>query len=110
MKALLMILPHVVIAITAYYFRYNPPQEINPMMGYRTKRSMKSQEAWDFSQKYSANLLSNWATASTIGLLINYFINKPEDPTNFTITSVVLMVILVIGVVYFTEKELKNKF
>jgi len=31
-----------------------PPKQINYFYGYRTKSSMKSKDAWDFSQKYSA--------------------------------------------------------
>lgn len=31
-----------------------PPKKINQLYGYRTKNSMKSQEAWVFSQKYAS--------------------------------------------------------
>ncbi|MDA0356796.1 MAG: SdpI family protein, partial [Bacteroidetes bacterium] len=31
-----------------------PPKKINSLYGYRTRSSMKNQERWDFSQKYSA--------------------------------------------------------
>lgn len=30
-----------------------PPKKINHLYGYRTTASMKSQERWDFAQKYS---------------------------------------------------------
>ncbi len=32
-----------------------PPRNINSLYGYRTGRSMKSQQAWDFAQLYSAS-------------------------------------------------------
>ena len=33
-----------------------PPKSINWHYGYRTKRSMKSQEAWEFVQQYCGRL------------------------------------------------------
>jgi len=37
-------------------FKY-PPKIINSLYGYRTLISMKSQERWDFAQRYSAQKL-----------------------------------------------------
>lgn len=34
-----------------------PPKKINFLYGYRTNLSMKTQENWDYSQKYSAKLI-----------------------------------------------------
>lgn len=34
-----------------------PPKKINYFYGYRTMSSMRSQERWDFSQKYSSILM-----------------------------------------------------
>ena len=38
-------------ALILYRF---PPKKINYFYGYRTAKSMKSQECWDFAQKFSA--------------------------------------------------------
>lgn len=35
-------------------FKLYPPKKINNFYGYRTTRSVKSQQAWDFAQRYSA--------------------------------------------------------
>lgn len=52
-----------------------PPKQINGLYGYRTKRSMRSQAAWDFAQKYGASRLIYLGlalmAASTVGLLID---------------------------------------
>lgn len=37
-------------------FLKNPPKERNGLYGYRTARSMKSQGAWDFAQRYMGEL------------------------------------------------------
>lgn len=34
------------------YFRKNAPKEINPYFGYRTKRSMRNQETWQYAHKH----------------------------------------------------------
>ena len=36
---------------------YYPPKKINHFYGYRTTASMRSQEAWNFAQLYSAKLM-----------------------------------------------------
>ncbi|WP_442847270.1 SdpI family protein [Leeuwenhoekiella sp. H156] len=38
-------------AVVLYRF---PPKHINYLYGYRTAKSMKSQQHWDFAQKFSA--------------------------------------------------------
>ena len=47
-------------------FMKNPPTEINPGYGYRTAMSSKSQEAWDFAQKYMGEV---WFKAGRFLLL-----------------------------------------
>jgi len=37
-------------------FRTRPPAEINGVYGYRTARSMKSRETWDFAHRYIGGL------------------------------------------------------
>ena len=47
----------IIFMITGFVMFKFPPKNINMLYGYRTTRSMKNQEQWDFSQKYSAKLL-----------------------------------------------------
>ena len=51
----------IAVGLILYFF---PPKKINSLYGYRTASSMKSQEKWDFSQKYSAKIMM------TIGLFL----------------------------------------
>lgn len=37
-----------------------PPNSVNQLYGYRTKRSMASQEAWDYAQVRSVELMRHW--------------------------------------------------
>ena len=38
------------------FLQKKPPKSINATFGYRTTRSMKSQDAWDFAQAYCGRL------------------------------------------------------
>lgn len=85
-----------------------PPKEINDLYGYRTKRSRASQEAWDFAQEYSNDLLI-WVGAYNILIgCIGLFIATRE------LTGVILsLLFLGLSVWYLywkTEGELKKRF
>ena len=45
-----------VMAYVGWRFMKKPPRKINDTHGYRTKRSMKSQEAWEFAHGYCGML------------------------------------------------------
>ncbi|MDX1278523.1 SdpI family protein [Oceanihabitans sediminis] len=83
-----------------------PPKKINSIYGYRTVRSMKNQNTWDFAQKYSAKLLLGIGAALQLASTIYYL---------FTIEGLAQLIInacLIIGAVVFvfvkTENTLKN--
>lgn len=47
-----VVLVPIIAIITGYKMKTKPPKEINNTVGYRTKRSKASQEAWDFANVY----------------------------------------------------------
>ncbi len=47
----------LILIVAAIIIQKFPPKEINDLYGYRSGRSKQSQEAWDFAQPYSAELL-----------------------------------------------------
>lgn len=85
-----------------------PPKNINYFYGYRTKRSMKSQEAWKFAQSYSAKIFIRGGVVfipmGIIGLLVNY---HQTCNLAFGLGSLFLFCIFLI---YKTEKKLKQNF
>ncbi len=46
------VFPSVMMMIFGTLFRKYPPEDINSFYGYRTRRSMKDQQRWDFAQRY----------------------------------------------------------
>ena len=51
---LLLIFPVTMIGFGVLW-KKSPPKTINMAFGYRTTRSMKNKETWDFAHKYMAN-------------------------------------------------------
>ncbi len=94
--------------IVGYFFSKNPPKEINMLYGYRTKRSMASQEQWDFAQSYSAKEMMNQGKYLILISLIGLFL-KPGE-TFSIISAVVLILLSCILMIVKTEKQLKEKF
>ncbi|PVY40533.1 SdpI family protein [Pontibacter virosus] len=88
--------------------RKYPPKQINGLYGYRTSRSMLSQERWGFAQQFAAKefLKSGVRLASiaVLGLVVNIG------------NGVGLAIGLVIGLAFvaipwmLTEKALKERF
>jgi uncharacterized membrane protein len=85
-----------------------PPKNINSLYGYRTKSSMKNQENWDFSQKYSAKLLVGLGLFFVALFLITNHINNFLPLNEFVDLGIILA--SVFALLFLTEKAIKNKF
>jgi len=91
----------------------NPPKTINRVFGYRTSRSMKNQETWDFAQVYCGKLWwkIGWIMLpfSIVGMIP--VIGKDDDFVG-GIGAVVITVecIILFLSIFFVEKALVKKF
>lgn len=91
----------------------HPPRTANSLYGYRTSRSMKSQEAWDFAQRYFGRL---WFLMSLILLPVSAVITAllaARGEVALTVGSLVLLtvqLIPLISVVIPTERALRTHF
>jgi len=94
--------------LLGYFFAKNPPKDINPLYGYRTKRSMSSQEKWDFAQIYSAKEMIKHGKYLMLGSLLGLFLQPGE--TFSIISAVVLILLSCIFLIVNTEKKIKQKF
>lgn len=98
------------------YFRKNAPKEINPYFGYRTKRSMRNQETWQYAHKHCGKL---WFVIGLIMLFLSYaamvvmLLTLSRDTTTVgTYGGIVIGVqcIILIASCFPTEFALKKKF
>ncbi len=83
-----------------------PPKKINALYGYRTSRSMKSQELWDIAQVLGGNAMTILGAIMTMTLLlISLFIPLLQ----LIITMLVLLTVGSIAMMIVTEKILKKR-
>src|SRR6218665_902714 len=85
-----------------------PPKKINSFYGYRTPASMKSQERWTFSQRFSAIAMLQ----SGLGLLAVSGLGfwSPFSPSVNNTLAWTALIAAVILMLYRTEKAIKAKF
>lgn len=67
-----------------------PPRRINHLYGYRTPASMKSQERWDFAQRYAAIEMSKLGVLLISTSLVGLWYH-PDDATGTLITAVAIL-------------------
>ncbi len=95
----------ILAGIIMWYF---PPKKINPFYGYRTNSSIKSQQHWDFAQKYSAKeSIKLGALLAVVPLIL--FIIDIEHYTGMWI-GLGLLLLTVLLLFWRTEKALKQHF
>lgn len=92
--------------VIGYLFMRFPPKKINSFYGYRTPRSMRSQEAWDFANKYSSALMFYFFLSMPLVQLIGWFTVGPKPAA---LVSAVYLTVGLIALMIHTEIKLKQK-
>jgi len=98
-------------------WRKNGPKTINSVYGYRTKRSMASQEAWNFAHIYSGKI---FLSVGLIQLVLTLFLciywggyYKSADSDfigQVTIVVLSIQTLVFIAIIPIVEFELKKRF
>jgi len=107
-----LLIPGLMIICGKYYIK-KAPKNINHFVGYRTKRSMKNNETWNFAHNYMGKLWFKYGVVLLIVSVLLMFlpIGQDEDAVGglaAIITMVQAFVMIVPGVL--TEKALKKNF
>ncbi len=106
-----MLLINIVVAVSilgiSYGFKRFCPGEINDFVGYRTKRSMSSQEAWDFANRYSSDTLFKCSIGVVIFQMLAMFILPQSTALLITVS---IWIIVLIATIILTEQKLRRKF
>jgi len=89
----------------SYLFKRFYPKEINILIGYRTKRSMASNEAWNFANGYSSSLLFSYSLI-TVAIQVVLFLIFDERIAILVAAS--LWLILLVLTIVQTESKLKK--
>lgn len=105
---ILTIVGIVFLAISIFLIKF-PPKKINGFYGYRTSRSMQSQESWNYSQLYSSKIMVFLGFVYTVLGIGSLFIPKQEDMVG-AIISIVIVLSGVFFMFFKTERVLAKKF
>ena len=93
--------------LISYIFAMYPPKKINDLYGYRTKRSMRNQDCWDFANRHSISLMWKISLLTCMVQAIGVIL---LDEGVAILTATIVLVTTLIYSVYLTEKALKNTF
>ena len=102
----------VIILILGLIFK-NASTKINYIYGYRTVRSMKNQDTWEFANKYYGSISIKMGIIFTIIGLIISLITMTYDKTVQGIVMIIwvtIQTIAIIATIPPVEKALKNTF
>ena len=107
-----LLLP-IIMVIAGLILQYRPSKNINCLYGYRTDRSMKSQEAWNFSQVYSGKKITLLGIVSfPVTLIVHLpFYGASEDILGMVCIACVILQCTSIAIpIVQTERAIRAKF
>lgn len=96
----------ILILVIGIIFQKHAPKEINGFIGYRTRRSMQSQEAWDYANKRMGEI---WLALGVILLVVSIPLTLLFAENGLTIAMIAQVVALILSIIP-VEVELKAKF
>ncbi len=98
--------PSLLLMIFAWYYKAFPPKSINFIYGYRSRKSMRNQETWDFGNKIGAKMMFYAGMATLVVGTAAYFISPPWS---LGISGFFLVVALFVGI-FWCEQQLAHNF
>lgn len=104
--------PEMIVEPSQVFLR-RPPQQINGVYGYRTRRSMASQAAWDFAHRTCGRLWFAWGLVllPISAALMLPVLGRAEDVVGLWGTVlVVLQLVFLFLTLGLTEGALKRHF
>ncbi|MCI6991662.1 MAG: SdpI family protein [Clostridiales bacterium] len=112
MLVIVLLLPGIMVLFGQVFLR-RPPQQINGVYGYRTRRSMASQAAWDFAHRTCGRLWFAWGLVllPVSAALMLPALGRAEDVVGLWGTVlVVLQLALLFLTLGLTVRALKRHF
>lgn len=103
-------------AVMLYFgwrFLKKPPKHINSFYGYRTSRSMKNQQTWDFAHQVCGRLWFRWGLVLLpLSLLAMLLVpGKDAEELGLWLMGVtVIQVVVLLGSIVPVERALKKNF
>ena len=103
-------------AVMLYFgwrFLKKPPKHINSFYGYRTSRSMKNQQTWDFAHQVCGRLWFRWGLVLLPLSLLAMLLVLGQDTEELGVWLMwvtVIQVVVLLGSIVPVERALKKNF
>ncbi len=95
------------------WMRRRPPKEINGVIGYRTRMSMKNEQTWRFAQEKCGKIWT-WVGAifAVISAVLSILLwrNSPDTLTRFASSFMMAQVVVLLATIVPVEHALKKHF
>jgi uncharacterized membrane protein len=105
---LTLVLTGLIFSISGAILWKYPPKSINWLYGYRTARSMKSQECWDFAQTYAARGMV-WVGGIQVVLGLAG-LGFSMHPGWAAFLAIVVMCLMIGVLLFYVERALEARF
>lgn len=105
----LFIVPALMIGVGLLWGKY-PPENINWIYGYRTRRSMREQRNWDYAHRYYTKVSLYLGLALTALTIIGIIVLYGETLIYIGHIFLIIQMIVLIASIVITEIELARKF
>ena len=112
LTAMDLLIPGIMVGIGTRFLKH-PPGTINAWYGYRTARSMKNQETWDFAHETCGKLWVRLGKLSFLPALLAAVLTFGRGIETVSVVSVVVVTIqtlALIGSIFPVERALKRNF
>jgi len=107
-----MFLPQLIISLVflagGWIMAKYPPKKINPLYGYRTRRSMQSLDAWNYAQRLSSRKMILCGFAGIVVFVAAWMADFNEGV--HAILMIATLFSMLSFVIYSVERNLKRKF
>lgn len=95
----------LIVSVVSYFY---PPKKINAWIGYCTAASLRSQERWDFAQKFSSLVRIKSSLVLITASLTGYLL--PQGEYFRTFGSLMMIILWVRYMTVITDRELNRRF
>ncbi len=103
----------IIMIIAGNSMRLGKFKTINYIVGYRTRRSMKNQQTWDYAHRECGLLWRRWGSTMLVLTVIAMLLFMGEDTDHIGVVGSVITVLQMIPLflsIAIVEKKLREKF
>ena len=113
MFSAVLLCPAVMLGLGYRFKTVGAPAKINYLFGYRTGRSMKNRETWEFAHRRCGIYWwkAGWVTLIVSAAAMLFFLRSDMDTTSIAGTAIVLVQLFPLcGVIVYVERGLRSEF